>query len=183
VLSAEEIADGETLAKCAPPIRGADERQRLWCGLLAGTIDFVASDHSPCPPEKKALDTGDFGAAWGGIASLQLMLPLVWTGARSRHVEINRLLGWLADRPARRFGLAAKGRIEPGFDADLVVWRPEASFVVEASRLHHRHPLGPYEGRELFGVVERTYLRGHLVYDAGRFDQPPSGRWLPGAGA
>jgi allantoinase len=183
VLCAEEIADGQTVAKCAPPIRGADERQGLWRGLLGGTIDFVASDHSPCPPEKKALDTGDFGAAWGGIASLQLMLPLVWTGARSRHVEINRLLGWLADRPARRFGLAAKGRIEPGFDADLVVWRPEASFVVEASRLHHRHPLGPHEGRELFGVVERTYLRGHLVYDAGRFDPRPSGRWLPGAGA
>jgi allantoinase len=183
VLCAEEIADGQTVAKCAPPIRGADERQGLWRGLLGGTIDFVASDHSPCPPERKALDTGDFAAAWGGIASLQLMLPLVWTGARSRGIAIDRLLGWLADRPARRFGLAAKGRIEPGFDADLVVWRPEASFVVEASRLHHRHPLGPYEGRELFGVVERTYLRGRLVYDAGRFDQPPSGRWLPGAGA
>jgi len=185
-LAAEEIADGDTLAKCAPPIRDRAARDDLWRALAEGRIDFLASDHSPCPPDRKHRQRGDFGAAWGGIASLQLSLPLVWTGARARGHGLDRVTSWLADRPARRFGLDRKGRIERGFDADLVVFRADKSFVVEEGSLYHRHPLGPYEGRELTGVVARTYVRGRLVYERGgapAFAGAPAGRWIRGAGA
>jgi allantoinase len=138
----------------------------LWRALADGTLDFVASDHSPAPPSMKALDAGDFFAAWGGIASLQLLLPAVWTGARARAATIEQLVGWLATGPARLAGLEGrKGVVANGADADLVVWDPDASFVVDPAALYHRHPLTPYAGRRLSGVVRQTWLRGDLVYD------------------
>lgn len=165
--AAEEIADGATEFKCAPPVRDAAEREALWRALLGGGIDLVASDHSPCPPAMKRREEGDFFAAWGGIASLQLLLPAVWTGARARGASPADLARWLSERPAELAGLAArKGAIAPGCDADLVIWDPDASFTVDPGRLEHRHPITPYAGRELFGVVAATALRGEVVYDA-----------------
>ncbi|MDH5234672.1 MAG: allantoinase AllB [Gemmatimonadota bacterium] len=162
--AAEEIPDGATAYKCAPPIRRASEREALWYVLIAGEIDLVASDHSPCPPAMKRAD-GDFIQAWGGIASLELSLPAVWTGARARGVPPERLAQWMCEAPARLVGLGQRrGVIAPGYDADLVVWDPEASFTVHPARLHQRHKVTPYIGRELFGVVRATYVSGRLVH-------------------
>jgi allantoinase len=160
---AETIADGATQFKCCPPIREAGNRELLWRGLADGVIDLVASDHSPCPPELKRLDTGDFGVAWGGIASLQLSLPAVWTAARARGHRLVDVAGWMAERPAELAGLRGKGRIALGGDADLCLFAPDEAFVVDPGRLHHRHPVTPYAGRPLAGVVRRTWLRGREV--------------------
>lgn len=170
--AAEEIADGDTVAKCAPPIRDAANREALWRGLERGAIDFVASDHSPCPPQLKRRESGDFGAAWGGIASLQLLLPAVWTGVQARGLGLARLADWLAARPARWLGLPDRGTILPGARADLVAFRPEERFVVRGAALEHRHPLTPYEGRELAGVVRHTWLGGRAVFADGRLSLP-----------
>jgi allantoinase len=167
--AAEEIADGATVYKCAPPIRASAERDALWTALAGGVLDFVASDHSPAPPSMKAIDRGDFATAWGGIASLQLLLPAVWTPARQRGVPLDTLSDWLCARPAAFAGLAErKGTFNPGSDADIVIWDPDASFEVDPRRLHHRHPLTPYAGRTLYGVVRKTLLRGEVVYDGTR---------------
>jgi allantoinase len=177
--AAEEIPDGAVAFKCAPPIRSEENRERLWEALRERLIDLVATDHSPCPPEMKLIATGDFRGAWGGIASLQLALPAVWTGARERGFPIEAVARWMCSAPARLAGLAGrKGAIAPGYDADLVIWNPEASFEVDAGRLQHRHKLTPYAGRTLYGVVRRTLLRGETVYDSGEFPAPPSGRLL-----
>jgi allantoinase len=161
--AAEEIPDGATEYKCAPPIRERAEREALWKGLLAGEIELVASDHSPCPPALKP--PGDFFAAWGGIASLQLALPAVWTGARARGVAPARLAEWMSAAPARLAGLQQrKGALVPGFDADIVVWDPEASFSVDPARLFHRHATTPYAGKELFGVLRASFTRGRLAF-------------------
>lgn len=164
--AAEEIADGDVAFKCAPPLRDASEREALWEALLQGDIDLIASDHSPCPPALKETD-GDFFSAWGGIASLQISLSAVWTGARLRGVEPERLATWMSAAPAKLAGLDyRKGAIAPGYDADIVIWDPDANFVVDASRLLHRHPITPYAGRELFGVVSETIVAGRRVYAA-----------------
>jgi allantoinase len=164
---AEEIAAGATLFKCAPPIRGRANRDALWRGLDEGVIDFVATDHSPCPPSMKA--DGDFIRAWGGIASLELSLPVVWTGAAARGHSLERLATWLSAAPAALAGLAArKGSIEAGKDADIVVWDPDAAWVVDQSRLRQRHKRTPYHGRALRGRVIETHARGRLVYCDGR---------------
>jgi allantoinase len=166
--AAEEIADGAVAWKCAPPIRSRRNRERLWEALREGLLDLVATDHSPCPPEMKKLETGDFRGAWGGIASLQLSLPAVWTGARERGFTVSDLAEWMCAAPARLAGLQdRKGTIASGCDADLVVWDPEASFKVDPAKLHHRHKITPYAGRTLFGVVRHTLVRGETVYDDG----------------
>ena len=153
--AAEDIKDGETQFKCAPPIRERVNRDRLWSALAAGTIDMVVSDHSPRTPELKK---GDFASAWGGIASLQFTLPAVWTEARKRGHSIADLSRWMSEAPARLASLDRKGAIAPGKDADLVVWNPEAAFVVE--NVLNRHSLTPYRGRMLTGVMEQTYVGG-----------------------
>lgn len=162
--SAEQVADGATWLKCAPPIRGADNRERLWNALASGEIDMIVSDHSPCTADLKALDSGDFGVAWGGIASLELGLAVVWTGARERGHGLATVARWMASAPADRVGLEHKGRIVPGADADLVVFDPEAEFVVDPGRLHQRVPLSAYNGERLTGVVRQSWVRGRRAY-------------------
>jgi allantoinase len=180
--SAEEIPDGGVAFKCAPPIRSEATRERLWEALREGVLDLVASDHSPCPPALKKLDEGDFRGAWGGIASLQLALSAVWTGARERGFTLSDLAEWMCAAPARLAGLEGrKGAIAPGYDADLVVLDPEASFRVEPQGLQHRHKLTPYAGRTLYGIVRRTLLRGETIYDGAArdpFPVPPAGQLL-----
>lgn len=162
--AAEEIPDGATEYKCAPPIRSASERDALWDALIAGKIDLVASDHSPCPPEMKQTG-GDFFSAWGGIASLQISLPAVWTGAKERGLKPERLAEWMCAGPAKLARLDdRKGKIAAGYDADIIIWNPEASFVVDLSKLEHRQKITPYAGRTLFGVVKETYVRGNRVF-------------------
>lgn len=162
-LDAARIPDGATEFKCCPPIRDAGNADRLWAALADGTITCVVSDHSPCTPELKRPDTGDFAAAWGGIASVQLGLPVMWTAARERGHGLADVVDWMARRPADLVGLTGKGRIAPGADADLVAFDPEASFEVDPRRLHHRNPVTPYAGMVLRGVVGTTWLRGRRV--------------------
>lgn len=158
--TAEEVSDGATQFKCCPPIREEENRERLWAGLVAGDIDCVVSDHSPSTPALKQLETGDFGAAWGGISSLQLSLPAVWTGARERGVGLIDVVGWMAQGPAALAGLTRKGRIALGYDADFAVFAPDETFVVDPARLQHRHALTPYAGRRLSGMVRQSWVRG-----------------------
>jgi len=167
---AGEIADGATPFKCAPPIRERENREALWAALRARVIDLIATDHSPCPPEMKRMESGDFFAAWGGIASLELSLAAVWNGARVRGFTPADLARWMCEAPARLAGLeGTKGTIAPGLDADLVVWDPAEEWTVDAAALHQRHKLTPYAGRRLAGRVRRTYVRGELVVRDGHF--------------
>jgi allantoinase len=178
-LAAEEIADGATLCKCAPPIRSAADRDGLWAALADGTLGAVVSDHSPSAPEGKRLESGDFTTAWGGISSLGLGLPLVWTEARRRGFALADVVRWMCAGPARIAGLeATKGAIAPGCDADLVAFDAEAWEVVGPADLHFRHPITPYAGRTLLGAVRATWLRGEPVYRDARFTDPPLGRLL-----
>ena len=176
---AEDIPAGATEFKCAPPIRERANREQLWQALEGGVIDFIATDHSPCLPEMKHTDAGDFLAAWGGIASLQLSLPAIWTSAHARGYPLPRLADWLCSRPARLAGLdGRKGAIAVGHDADLVIWNADEKFRVDASMLHQRHKLTPYLGAELRGAVETTFLRGRKVYDRGQFHSGAIGQIL-----
>jgi allantoinase len=164
-LTAEQVADGQTQFKCCPPVREAANADQLWEGLAEGLIDFVVSDHSPSTADLKVLDEGDFGAAWGGISSLQLGLPLVWTAARERGHSLEDVLGWMARRPAEVVGVEGKGRIAVGGSADLVVFDPEAQQRVDVAQLRHRNPVSPYDGLALTGVVRGSYLSGRRVTD------------------
>jgi allantoinase len=175
---AEEVGNGRTEFKCAPPIREKDNREKLWAALGDGTIDFIATDHSPCPPAMKSLETGDFLSAWGGIASLELSLPAVWTAASSRGYAVPRLAEWLCSGPARLAGLERKGRIAVGCDADFVIWNPDGRFTVDPAKLHQRHKISPYAGRELLGVVETTFLRGRKIFERDEFSPSPLGQIL-----
>ncbi|MFW6691279.1 allantoinase AllB [Streptomyces sp. MAR4 CNX-425] len=168
-LTAEEIPDGATEFKCCPPIREAGNRDLLWAGLADGTVDCVVSDHSPATADLK---TGDFATAWGGISSLQLGLPAVWTEARRRGHGLADVARWMAAGPARLAGLPAKGAVEPGRDADFAVLDPDAAFTVDPAALQHRNPVTAYAGRRLYGVVTATYLRGRRVYRHGVHTEP-----------
>jgi allantoinase len=159
-LAAEQVPDGATQFKCCPPVRGAENREQLWQALASGLIDCVVSDHSPCPVADKVLDTGDFGAAWGGIASLQLSLPVTWTAATARGHSLAQVAHWMAAAPARLAGLRDRGEIRPGTQADFCVLAPDEEFTVDPAQLAQRHPLTPYAGLTLRGVVRQTWLRG-----------------------
>ena len=177
--AAEEIPDGAVEYKCAPPIRDWASREGLWAAIEHGGLDLVVSDHSPAPPAVKEPHPGDFLRAWGGIASLQLRLPLMWTMARNRGHEPGRLVEWLCTGPAKLVGLEQrKGTLAPGQDADLVLWHPERVFTVTPGMLKHRHPMMPWMGHRLAGEVEATYLRGELVFSLTGPPRPPSGRLL-----
>lgn len=177
--AAEEVPAGATEFKCCPPIRERENREELWQGLADGTIDFIVSDHSPCPGEMKLRESGDFMNAWGGIASLQLRLPIIWTEARRRGFTVHDMTKWLCANPARQVSMQArKGAIAVGNDADLVVWNPHEQFTVAAGALHHRHKITPYEGEVLSGIVQKTFLRGRKIYDGGHFVDAPSGHML-----
>jgi allantoinase len=176
-LTSETIKDGATLCKCAPPIRSRENRERLWQGLSDGVIDLVVTDHSPCPPAMKRLDEGNFRTAWGGISSLSVALPVMWTEASKRGFTLSDIARWMAEGPARLAGCQVrKGRIAPGFDSDLVVFDAEGTFVVTEERLHYRHLLSPYLGEKLRGIVKATYLRGKPIFLKGKFPGEPAGR-------
>ncbi|MCA2977329.1 MAG: allantoinase AllB [Myxococcaceae bacterium] len=176
--TAEEIPDGATHFKCAPPIREASNRERLWQGLERGIISQVVSDHSPCTPALKKPETGDFLGAWGGIAGLQLGLSVLWTLARQRGSGLDQVVRWNTLAPARLAGLQArKGQLAAGFDADVVLWDDEASFTVEPAGIRHRHKVTPYAGRTLFGVVHETYVRGRRAYSRRDGLSRPGGRF------
>jgi allantoinase len=176
-MCAETIANGATLSKCAPPIRSRENCERLWQGLRDGTIDLVVTDHSPCPPALKRLAEGNFRSAWGGIASLSVALPLMWSEASRRGFTLRDVARWMAAAPARLAGCdTRKGRIAAGCDADFVVFDPDREFIVTEDRLHYRHPVSPYLGETLRGVVKATYLRGSPVFAEGEFPGEPGGR-------
>ena len=173
------IRNGRTEYKCAPPIRDAQNNKKLLTALGKGTIDFVVSDHSPSPPAMKHLDTGDFFKAWGGISSLQLVLPVMWTKMSRQNYSLKHLVRWMCSGPARFAGLEKhKGAIAIGYDADIVIWNPEKRFLVRPKMLQHRHKLTPYASHSLRGIVEATFLRGEMIYDRGRFLGAPSGALL-----
>ncbi len=184
-LDAGSVPDGATAFKCCPPVRDLATQDALWAALADGTLDSVVSDHSPCTPELKLLSTdsstgsGDFVAAWGGIASVQLALPATWTAARARGLPLAEVVRWMAAAPAARLGLGGrKGSVVVGADADLLVLAPEEEFVVDPARLAHRHPVTPYAGARLRGVVRSTLLRGVVVDGV-----TPRGRLLSARGA
>ena len=177
--AAEAIPAGATEFKCCPPIREQSNREQLWKGLADGTIGLIVSDHSPCPGEMKLRESGDFIKAWGGIASLQLRLPVIWTEARRRGFSLPDVTRWLCANPAQQVSLdSRKGLIAIGNDADLVIWNPHAQFTVDATTLHHRHKISPYNGEPLHGVVQKTFLRGKKIYDVGKFTHSPGGQML-----
>jgi allantoinase len=167
--NAEEIPDGATAFKCAPPIRSKANNDLLWQALEEGIIDFVATDHSPAPSQMRQTETGDFMNAWGGIASIQFSLSILWTAGQSHGITIDTLAKWLCEAPAMLPGFTHKGTLRPGCDADIVAWDPGASFIVSDDIIHHRHSLTPYLGRQLKGKVQRTWLAGQLVYEDGNF--------------
>ncbi|MEK6398806.1 MAG: amidohydrolase family protein, partial [Terriglobus sp.] len=175
-LSAENIPDGATEFKCAPPVRSAANRELLWQALNAGVIDMVATDHSPCPPEMKRKEDGRFNVAWGGIASLSTALPVMWTEARMRGHSLRDLARWMSGAPAALAGLRRRvGGIEIGRDANFIVFDPDAEFQVMEDKLHYRHKISPYLGERLRGLVHETVLRGKTVYEDGTFPGEPFG--------
>ena len=176
-LASEKIPDGQTLFKCAPPIRSRENCEKLWQGLREGVVDLVATDHSPCPPEMKRLDERNFRTAWGGISSLSLALPVMWMEANDRGFTLVDIARWMAEGPARLAGCEShKGRLAKDFDADFVVFEPEAEFIAREEHLAYHHRVSPYLGERLRGVVKATYLRGKCVFADGQFPGEPGGR-------
>lgn len=177
--ASEEIPDGATAYKCAPPIRERENRTQLWNALMSGTLTQVVTDHSPSSAEMKCSGSGDFMKAWGGISSLQLGLAAVWTEARDRGARIEHIAEWMCKAPARLAGISGrKGGIFVGADADFAIWDPDASFEVDPKSLHHRHKITPYAGRRLMGRVEKTILGGRMVFERGSHVGRPEGRWV-----
>jgi allantoinase len=174
------ILRGATQLKCAPPIRGAENREQLWSALKDGTLDLVATDHSPCPPEMKRFAEGIFRTAWGGIPSLSVALPVMYTEALARGLSLTDIARWMAEAPAKLVGCQLqKGKIAAGYDADLVVFDEASEFLVTRDRLHHRHSFSPYLDEKLKGEVKATYVRGRLVFANNAFHGKPEGRELP----
>lgn len=177
--AAEEITDGDPRFKCAPPIRERENREKLWEAVMNGTIDFIVSDHSPCTPSLKFLNEGNLQKAWGGISSMQFVLPSIWTQAVKRGATIHQVSSWLCSHPAELLGLQdRKGAIAVGYDADFVVWNPEVETRIEPSMIQHRHKVTPYDGMQLMGKVERTYVRGQIVFKDGQLVNQTVGRML-----
>jgi allantoinase len=175
--AAEEIPDGATLLKCAPPIRSKENQRGLWRGLHDGTIDMIVTDHSPCPPDMKRTDTGRFDQAWGGIASLSLALSVIHTDCSNRGDSLDDIARWMSSAPAALAGLAHQaGALQPGRDANFVRFDTEATFTVTPDKLHYRHAISPYLNETLRGVVKATYLRGEPVYHEDTFASTPQGR-------
>lgn len=170
----EEIQAGATQFKCCPPIREAANRELLWQGLADGVIDCVVTDHSPCTVDLKRFDIGDFGVAWGGIASLQISLSAVWSEAKRRGYTLNDVVRWMAENPARQVGLNTKGHIALGYAADVAVFAPDEAFIVDVAKLQHKNPVSAYDGRPLAGVVRSTWLAGKRI----DLDEDPRGRLL-----
>jgi allantoinase len=175
--TAEEIPDGATLLKCAPPIRSKENQRGLWRGLHDGTIDMIVTDHSPCPPEMKRIETGRFNQAWGGIASLSLALSIIHTDSSHRGYTLDDIARWMSSAPAALAGLSHRaGALESGRDANFILFETEKEFTVTPDKLHYRHTISPYMGETLRGAVKATYLRGELVYREGASTPTPSGR-------
>ena len=175
--TAEEILDGAAEFKCAPPIRDAANREELWNALEQGLIDMVITDHSPCPPPMKQREQGRWDLAWGGISSLGLALPVMWTAMQRRGVKLEQIGEWMAAAPARLAGLTGrKGSLAPGADADIVIFDPDSEWTVMPADLHFRHKLSPYLGAKLHGHVRETWLRGEPVFRAGKFSGQARGR-------
>jgi allantoinase len=176
-LAAESIPEGATLCKCAPPIRSSANREQLWQGLKDGIIDFVVTDHSPCPLSMKRLEEGSFRDAWGGVASLSMALSVMWTEASRRGFNLRDIARWMAEKPATLAGCdQRKGQLKAGYDADFVVFDPDTRFRVTAERLYHRHPASPYMGEQLKGLVRKTFVRGTPVFEDGTFPGENTGR-------
>ena len=175
--AAEDIPSGATEFKCCPPIRERENREQLWDALRDGTIDLIVSDHSPCPPAMKLREQGDFMNAWGGISSLQFRLPIIWTEALRRGFDLAQVVEWLCSAPARQVGMEhLKGAFIEGADADVVIWNPDREFTIAPEIIQHRHKLTPYAGEALRGTVEKTFVRGRMVYDEGAVSITPVGR-------
>ena len=175
-LVAENIPDGKTLFKCCPPIREQQNREQLWDGLADGTISFIVSDHSPCTPTLKHIDTGDIENAWGGISSLQFGLSIIWTEAKQRGYSLIDVANWMATEPANFAGLGdRKGKIACGYDADIVIFDPEGTYQIDPKMIKYRHKITPYEGRKVSGIVKQTYVRGQLVYKDNQLTGRPIG--------
>jgi allantoinase len=175
--AAEEIADGATLLKCAPPIRSKENQQQLWRGLRDGTIDMVVTDHSPCPPAMKREDIGRFDLAWGGIAGISLALSIIHTECSRRGFTLDNIVRWMSSAPAALAGISHRaGTLEAGRDANFVIFDTDAEFTVTADKLHYRHVISPYLNERLRGVVKATYLRGSAVYREDAFAAEPLGR-------
>lgn len=178
-LNAEAIPDGDPLYKCCPPIREHANKEQLWQGIIDGTISCIVSDHSPCTANLKALDTGDLGSAWGGIAALQFGLPLIWTEARPRDFDLYAISVLMSERPAQLAGLGSfKGKIAPGYDADFCVFDDKQVHTIVQNDIHHKNKFTPYLGRQVTGVVKQTWLRGHRIYNDGQFIGSATGKSL-----
>ncbi len=176
---AEKIPDGNTLFKCAPPIRERANNEKLWNALKDGTIDFIVTDHSPATPDLKKIESGNLKEAWGGIASIQFSLPVVWTAAKKRGFTINKIAALMSTHVAKFIGFEkTKGQFKKGYDADIVVWDPNQKFIVKAAGIHYRHKISPYVGEELSGVIKQTYLSGKKVFENGNFLSLPQGKIL-----
>jgi allantoinase len=177
--ASEDVPDGATEFKCAPPIRDAANRELLWGALVEGLIDMVTTDHSPCPPAMKRRDEGRWDLAWGGISSLGLALPVLWSAMSRRGLDLEKLGKWMSAEPARLAGLEGrKGALAAGADADITVFDPAQSWAVAQEHLHFRHKFSPYLGAELRGRVLETWLRGEKVFGAGEFLGSPRGKEL-----
>jgi len=164
-LWAEDIPDGKTLFKCCPPIREKANCENLWQGLEQGIIDFIVSDHSPCTPSLKRIDTGDIEKAWGGISSLQFSLSLIWTEAHSRGISLQQLSRWMSWNTAKFCGLSeVKGKLAPGYQADILVFDPESEYEIDTDKILYKHKITPYAGRKVKGKVLATYLRGECIW-------------------